>query len=208
MRTRRGSDFIVGLVTIIALIVLVIGVLWLKGEGFSSSQQTYSVLFPQVGGLQVGDPVAVNGLRVGSVSDITLSKDLVLVKLGLQKKQEITSASKVVVVESGLLGEKKVEIFYVSGGTPIDPKSPHPIQGEYRGGIAEAAASLGAMAKQVSVLLDTLQESINELASKMQGDNSIVSFLDTLVTRLDTITLATERIVVGNEDKIKKILNI
>ncbi|AHM61906.1 hypothetical protein D770_18270 [Flammeovirgaceae bacterium 311] len=62
----------VGLLTVAALAILFVGFKFLKGIDFFDPSNTYYVIYENVDGLTVSNPVTVNGFRVGRVSDIQL----------------------------------------------------------------------------------------------------------------------------------------
>lgn len=62
---KTNMDLVVGGSIIIAIVILVAGVLWLKEVSITSKMVSYTVLFTNVGALQVGDPVMVNGVNKG-----------------------------------------------------------------------------------------------------------------------------------------------
>jgi phospholipid/cholesterol/gamma-HCH transport system substrate-binding protein len=70
---KREDEFAVGLVVIAALGVVVAGALWLSGAHFGRVEAVYSARFRTVGGLSVGDPVVLRGVRVGRVEGLRLA---------------------------------------------------------------------------------------------------------------------------------------
>jgi len=70
---KRENEFAVGLVVIAALAVVVGGALWLSGAHFGKTEETFTARFRTVGGLGVGNPVVLRGVRVGRVEAIRLA---------------------------------------------------------------------------------------------------------------------------------------
>jgi phospholipid/cholesterol/gamma-HCH transport system substrate-binding protein len=70
---KRENEFAVGLVVIAALAVVVGGALWLSGAHFGKTEETVTARFRTVGGLGVGNPVVLRGVRVGRVEAIRLA---------------------------------------------------------------------------------------------------------------------------------------
>jgi len=114
---KNKVELIVGGTIFIALFILIAGVLWLKGALVMNKMVQYSVLFPNVGTLQPGDPVVVNGVRKGSVSTIDLKGARVAVTINLDKDVALTDASKVTVQNIGLMGERMVGIQLDAAGS-------------------------------------------------------------------------------------------
>jgi phospholipid/cholesterol/gamma-HCH transport system substrate-binding protein len=72
---KRENEFAVGLVVIAALAVVVAGALWLSGAHLGRSEAVHTARFKTVGGLSVGDPVVLRGVRVGRVEAIRLAQE-------------------------------------------------------------------------------------------------------------------------------------
>jgi phospholipid/cholesterol/gamma-HCH transport system substrate-binding protein len=70
---KRENEFTVGLVVIAALAVVVVGALWLSGAHLGKAEAVYTARFRTVGGLGVGNPVVLRGVRVGRVEAIRLA---------------------------------------------------------------------------------------------------------------------------------------
>ena len=70
---KRENEFAVGVVVIAALAVVVTGALWLSGAHLGKAEAVYTARFRTVGGLGVGDPVVLRGVRVGRVEAIRLA---------------------------------------------------------------------------------------------------------------------------------------
>jgi phospholipid/cholesterol/gamma-HCH transport system substrate-binding protein len=70
---KRENEFAVGVVVIAALAVVVVGALWLSGAHLGKTEAVYTARFRTVGGLGVGNPVVLRGVRVGRVEAIRLA---------------------------------------------------------------------------------------------------------------------------------------
>jgi phospholipid/cholesterol/gamma-HCH transport system substrate-binding protein len=70
---KRENEFAVGIVVIAALAVVVTGALWLSGAHIGRVEAVYPARFRTVGGLSVGDPVVLRGVRVGRIEAIRLA---------------------------------------------------------------------------------------------------------------------------------------
>ena len=109
-----SSSFKVGLLTVIALCLLVGTVLKVKGRAFSSAERI-EVQFKDVNGLRAGAGVQMMGLKVGQVEEITpVVKDensyvkvrFVITNPGV----DIPKASSFSIQQSGIIGELFLEI--------------------------------------------------------------------------------------------------
>lgn len=111
---KFSSSFKVGLLTILALVLLVSVVFKVKGRTFSSADRV-QVVFKDVNGLRPGAGVQMMGLRVGQVEQIIPVVDgensYVKVKFVVTEPNiEIPKASMLSIQQSGLIGELFLEI--------------------------------------------------------------------------------------------------
>ena len=111
---KFSSSFKVGLLTILALVLLVAVVFKVKGRTFSSADRV-QVIFKDVNGMRPGAGVQMMGLRVGQVEEITPIVDgensYVKVKFVITEPNiEIPKASMLSIQQSGLIGELFLEI--------------------------------------------------------------------------------------------------
>lgn len=111
---RFSSSFKVGILTLVALFILLFTVLWVKGRSFSSGERT-EVVFKDVNGMRAGSGVQMMGLRIGQVEEITpvIDGDNSYVKLKFvitEPDISIPKASVFSIQQSGLIGEQFLEI--------------------------------------------------------------------------------------------------
>lgn len=111
---KISSSFKVGLLTLIALVLLVGVVFRVKGRAFSSAKRI-EVQFKDVNGMRPGAGVQMMGLKVGQVEEITpvinQQKSYVKVKFVITEPDiEIPPASVFSIQQSGLIGELFLEI--------------------------------------------------------------------------------------------------
>ena len=104
----------VGTLTLISVAILVFSVMWLKGRAISSGNRI-TVTFHDVDGMRAGSGVQIMGLRVGQIEEITpiITKEesLVNVKMVITEPGvEIPVGSEISIQQSGIIGEKFVEI--------------------------------------------------------------------------------------------------
>ena len=69
---KRSNEFAVGLAVLAALALVIGGALWLSETDVNQKQASYTARFRTVGGLGVGAPVTLRGVKVGRVEGIRL----------------------------------------------------------------------------------------------------------------------------------------
>ncbi|RYU79748.1 MlaD family protein [Hymenobacter persicinus] len=117
-----SKEIKVALLGIVALAALYIGFNFLKGSNLLSSDRTYYAKYDNVDGLTVGNPVILNGIKVGQVKQMELlpaEHNRIRVSLELQKG--ITVGDSTVASLSGsLLGSKTITLFLGKNSTVYD----------------------------------------------------------------------------------------
>ena len=107
---KFSKEIQIALVAIVGLVVLFIGLQFLKGLNLFSTDSRYYVKFDNISGLSVSSPVYANGYRVGVVEEIIVDYekrgDIVAV-VGVDKKLRLPQGS-VAEIASDLLGNIKL----------------------------------------------------------------------------------------------------
>ena len=104
----------VGILTFLSVIVLIFGIMWLKGRSISSAERI-EVHFQDVDGMRPGSSVQMMGIRIGKVEDvipvINELSSYVSVKFVITTPDvKIPRASNISIQQSGIIGEKFLEI--------------------------------------------------------------------------------------------------
>ena len=104
----------VGIVAIIALSMLIFGLSFLKGKNLFDNNRSFYAVYDNIGGLQSGSLVLVNGYQVGVVSDIDLLRsnvNLLIVSVNIDKEFNIPSNSILKIINKDLMGTKGVSLI-------------------------------------------------------------------------------------------------
>ncbi len=179
MKTR--DEVLVGLVITVAIIVTVLGSLWLARGGLSKGYPLY-VKFPWGAGLKQGQPVLLVGVNVGYVDEVDLHQDGILVTtLRIQKHYQVPVTSKAAVVPNGIFGDQAIAVTpsrpdprsFNSGDTiPIGPSTP---------GIAELTSKADSVMRSVNAITSALQHEmvasggIRDLRNTIAATNRLVN---------------------------------
>lgn len=111
---NRSATIKVGVMAVVSLALLVAVMIWLRGRGLTPGE-TYDVLFRDVDGMREGAPVQIMGIRVGFVDLIepVVLNDKYFVRVTFSVTDEsikVPSGSMLSIQQSGLIGEKFLEI--------------------------------------------------------------------------------------------------
>ena len=70
-----NKEIKIGFVSVVTIAVLLIGVNYLKGINLFDNNRTIYAIYTNIGGLQEGSGVSVNGFKIGIVKNISLLAD-------------------------------------------------------------------------------------------------------------------------------------
>ena len=156
--SRRASDFMVGATVLVVTIVVITAVLWLKQTDFRGKTRHLVVRSRDVGGVALGNPVVIRGVRSGQVASIALGeRGWVVLTLGIDRDVTLPSDPVVLLAASSLFGEWQATITDATG-LPADR--------ELRAAISESRTSGDTLAG--AVLPDIAQ--LTTVAGRIAGD--------------------------------------
>jgi phospholipid/cholesterol/gamma-HCH transport system substrate-binding protein len=171
---KISNETKVGILTITALTILILGFNFLKGKAiFSKSKKIYAV-FKDIGTLEKSNEVKINGLPVGSVYEKKeLDKDVsaVIVVINLTRDINIPSNS-VAYIGSGLVGasfiviEKGDSKTYLNLGDTLATR-------EESGILSQVSAQLNPTLIKVRTVLDSLTQTIVGVNGLLNSDAKI-----------------------------------
>jgi phospholipid/cholesterol/gamma-HCH transport system substrate-binding protein len=199
MRTKK-TDFVVGFVITVSIAILIFGIIYLKEYSIGKKTQMVYALFDDIGTLTEGDPVKVNGVKMGKVKSRDLKGNKVLVGMEIDAAVMIPSDSKVTIQNVGLMGERMIGFRLGNSATPADPNVP--LQGYFDSGVAEAMGMLGDVFSDAKDLVMQIRKLMDETVASEE-------FLKTfkqVTERLDRLTIAIDRMVAGNEQSVNSII--
>ncbi|HVP36997.1 MAG TPA: MlaD family protein [Terriglobales bacterium] len=183
---NRTIELRVGVVVAIAAVILFLGIIWIKEYRFNVQRYKYSVLFPNVGALSVGDPVTVLGVKKGTVEKIILSGGDVLVTFDLTTDVKLKKDAEFTVMNIGLMGERFIDVSPGHSSELLDLS--RPVVGFYDTGIPEVMGMAGEMLEEIRRLVAHLegifgtqwsQESFKEtIANLKKLSSDLVTLLD------------------------------
>lgn len=119
-----SKEIKVAIFVIIAGVMFYTGFNFLKGIDFFSSTNRYYSQYKDVSGLQLSNPVMVNGLNVGRVSDIKIINDeyhTLRVQFDVNKDVVVGEGTIAVISSPDLLGGKAVVLKLGNHSKPLEP---------------------------------------------------------------------------------------
>ncbi|MDO4336001.1 MAG: MlaD family protein [Bacteroidales bacterium] len=181
MKKIFKKEFAIGLSVILAILILVFGIDYLKGINLFRPTNYYMAYYDNVDELSISSPVLINGFKVGQVREINFNykrPGKIEVVLALDKNLELPEGTKAE-IGSTLLSGARIELAIGQG------KSMIPVGSEL---------ATGTKAGLMTSVQDGLMPAISSIVPKI---DSLLSNLNTLtgdpalrqsIARLDGIT--------------------
>lgn len=170
-----SNEVKIGILALVAIGLSFWGYKFILGKNVLVKSNIYKIMYDQVDGLQVGTQARINGVRVGSVASIQLvpeENEKVLVTLDLNKDQRIPKNTKAVIISTGFMGGKAINLVYdkpCSGGDCA--QSGDYIQGQTLGLLGSMMGTEN-MKEYVNILKDGLSEVMDTLNNQLLSEES------------------------------------
>lgn len=203
MRDQRKTEIKVGITAVLAILIFIWVLGWAKNFTLSSERKEISVRFGSISGLEVGDPVTINGVRKGYVDDVKLVNDKVLVLLNLDGDINLKIDAKFYVTMLDLMGGKKIEIFPGNSNETLNVKNIQ--EGYFQGDIASAMAMLGNVQSDLVDVIKDVRVTLTSVNSILTNDNFNKN-LETSLNNLATLTQNLNSLIADNKQEINKLI--
>jgi phospholipid/cholesterol/gamma-HCH transport system substrate-binding protein len=196
---KKRDDVLVGIVMAVALIVAILGSLWLARGGLSKGYALYA-RFPWNSGLKQGQPVLLAGVNVGYVDEVDLRPDgTVLTTFRVGKDYKVPRGTVATVVANGIFGDMAIA---------LTPKGPNPNSipaedtvpvGPSAPGIAQITGKADSIATSVNAMTTALNRQlieaggVDDLRKTLASSNQLMLSMNRLVSQFSTIAAEQNR---------------
>lgn len=179
---KFSKEIKVGLLAIISITILYFGFNFLKGIDLFKETKNYYAIYENIDGLTISNPVIINGLSVGRVSNIEILQDrgnVVAVQVSIESNLRLSTGTTARLINTDFLGSKAIELilndsnqaYYIDGDT---------LKSDVDEGITEflkesagpVADNIGTTIGRINAILENFQgnsEKINATLDNLQG---------------------------------------
>lgn len=194
---NRSVEIRVGLFVFTAIVLLILGVMWLKDYRYHVSRYHVRVIFPSAGVLGPGDPVTVSGVEKGKVEKVELYQGDVLVSFNLTEDVKLKEDAKFRLANVGLMGERVLDIQTGYSDKQLDLAKIY--RGSYEPGIAEIMGLTGNLVDQARSLFKALETAL--------GTQKSPSTLESAIDNLNTASVKLNQLL-GQADQITQNMSV
>lgn len=108
----RRNEFTVGLTVLLAAIVVIVAAIWLGQRGPAGQRTLATARFRTLGGVGVGDPVVLRGVKIGRVESIRLgTDDWVEAELRISDAAPLPESPVAMASSASLFGEWQIAVL-------------------------------------------------------------------------------------------------
>lgn len=175
----------IGLLATTALVIIYLGLNFLKGREIFASTNTYYTVYGNAKGLSISEPILLNGLNVGRVKAISRLPDKdysVLTTLAIDKDIKLTDATIAKLVSNNLLGKRAIELVLKDGNLLQDRDTiPSQVEQDFKEIFMESALSTLHNAKYVTLLTNQFMTNLVQNTDRI---NTILANLEAATQKL------------------------
>ena len=177
MNNKYSKEIIIGIVTILSLVLLYIGVNYLKGINLFKPANYFYVSCSNVKDISVSTPVFVEGFKIGLVRSIEYdysSVNKIMLEISLDKGMRINKGSYVSIGSTLLSGAELNIILNTFSGEYLKPGDM--LEGRVKGGMMSSVEenilpAVTSMLPKLDSILTGLQVLVNNPALSQSLDN-------------------------------------
>ena len=209
-----NKELKIGLLAVVAIIFLVFGVNYLKGINILNDNRNFYAVYENIGGLQLGSPVMVNGYKVGLVSNVDLlieNNQQLLVTISIEKEFSIPSNTVCKIVNQDLMGTKGISLVlgdatnFLSVGDTLNGGIEGTLQDEVNAQILplknKAEQLIGSMDSVMMIVTAVLNKDTREsLRNSLQSLDKTFSLMSETMIKVDSM-------VAVNDERITKVIS-
>lgn len=164
MNTLRSTEIKVGLVSIIAIILFIVGLSLGSGINVAAAAYNIKLRFPNSAGIKQTAPLVVNGVERGEIISVENDNGSVLITAEIDDISDLKSDVSALIMVLEITGGKKIELSPGASDIPFNEKNEIP--GKTAGDMGAMLAMGADLGKDAALLVrrvDTLLASANYL---------------------------------------------
>lgn len=166
----------IGLIFILAIALFIWGFSFLKGFNLFKEQRVLYAVYDQVSGLSKANPVSINGLKVGQVSDIYFEPGYsgnIIVEITVETQIPIPKNSVALIYSSDLMGSKAINLqmgtdsLFVKNGDTLGTK----VEASLKEAVNQQIQPLKAKAEELIISIDSVVTVIKQIFNEQARKN-------------------------------------
>lgn len=203
MMTDRKKEVRVGIVALLSLIVLIAGITIGKGLIVGVSQNTLSFTFPSSGGIEIGAPIFINGVKRGSVISIENVNGGVAIAGSIDDISDLHQDAQAKISMLEITGGKKIDITPGIASGNLDVSKP--IAGTISADATELISLVGDLGADASIIVKRL-DSVLAQANSLLSDGIVVKQLRNTIKNADELMITLNALMGDNKENMRNLI--
>ena len=209
-----SKEFRIGVLVTAGLILLGLGVNYLKGSNPFKPSHSYFAKYDAIDGLAVSNPVLVNGFKVGQVSKVEFSEvgdGTLLVAFDIEQSNlKLPDDTRARIFSSDLFGTKAIDL--IAGDSPNLAVPGDTLISDLEVGIAEAVRiELMPLKNKTDQLIDGVDDILENLKAVFEADATLglptaFESIQRTVESLEQTSLQLDAMVAENRETLSSIM--
>lgn len=204
MKNNRSKEIQVGIVSIIAVLLLILGFSLGKNVSMTPKSNLVKIRFPNSAGIQIAEPVVVNGVKRGTVREVRNDQGSVLIFVELAKSDDIMSDATAKITLLEITGGKKIEISPGTSGKRFDITKE--MLGKTPPDLSELVSIIGDVSSDAASLIRNL-DTISLNISGITSDEKFVNGVKNTISNAEELTTNLNEFFINNKSSLQKSLN-
>jgi len=211
---KLSRELKTGVIVVGGILLFILGFSYLKSTPLFDNSRTLYAVYPNVGGLQAGTVVSINGFGVGKVNGIKFidSQGNLLVTFTVSNDFEFSKNSRVELYDTGIIGGKGLQIMPIFDSAP-NAMSGDTLQTDTRPGLTELAQ------QKLTPLVKKFESAVTDADSVLMNVNNVldtktkkdlqqaISGLSELMVSLNGSARTLNSMLKNNEGKLDSSIN-
>ncbi|MFI3248351.1 MAG: MlaD family protein [Rikenellaceae bacterium] len=196
----------IGIFTILMIVAAWGGIRFLSGMDLFSSNEEYFARYDQIDGVQSSSPIFIKGVKVGTVTEITLDPTYdadVVLRLSIKGDFKIPSNSEAKIYNSSIMGPMAIELKlgdskeYLSPGDTINSSRD-------KGIFDTAETELEFLKERIEKVTSELTTTLENLNSLLEGNSESISGT---LRNLDALSANLNLLVSKNQENLTTMVD-
>ena len=202
MKDQRKTEIRVGITVLLGVIICLWILGWAKNFSITPTENTVKVKFNNTSGLEIGDPVTVNGVRKGFVEELNIEGEGVIVTLRVDNSIQLKEDARFAVSMLDLMGGKKVEISPGISANEIDYNRIQ--QGLFYADVPQVMSMVGSFREDFTSTISDVKITLNSLNNYLT-DQQLNKDIKSSMSNLSEITQKLNTLIDENRNSLKQL---
>lgn len=202
MKDERKTEIKVGITVLAAILIFLWIFGWAKNISIRSTENLIKVSFKNVAGLEIGDPVTVNGFRKGYVNDMKVLPNEVIVEIAVDNDVSLKEDARFSISMLDLMGGKKVEIYPGEASAALNLHEIH--HGIFLSDIPAVMSLLGSVQDDLVTVLKDVKITLSSMNNYLT-DESLSSDIKQSLKNLNALTSEVNELIKQNKENFKQL---